>query len=114
MSKHLKGSSPLKQIESSYIVNESYTTMGNPRDIGERRRLAVSDQLAPQVLQGHGRNAVVLQLVDDDETRTVLNGVVPITKTKRKESNEEYKSPKMGTWSSGACGTGWISRCYRL
>ena len=36
----------------------SATTMGNPRDVGERRRLAVSDQLAPQVLQGHGRNAV--------------------------------------------------------
>ena len=85
MSKHLKGSSPLKQIESSYIVNESYTTMGNPRDIGERRRLAVSNQLAPQVLQGHGRNAVVLQLVDDDETRIVLSGAVPITKRKERQ-----------------------------
>ena len=27
---------------------------------------------------------------------------------KERKDNEEYKCPKMGTWSSGAYGTGWI------
>ena len=63
----------------------SATTMGRQRDVGERRRLAVSDQLVPQVLQGHGRNALVLQLAENCETRIVLSGAVPITKRKERQ-----------------------------
>lgn len=33
---------------------------------------------------------------------------------KERKDNEEYKSQKMGTWSSGAYGTGWINGRYRL
>lgn len=77
--------------------------------------MAVSDQLAPQVLQGHGRDAVVLQLADNGETRTVLGGTsLNHKKTTRKEKDEEYESQEMATWSSGVYCVGWTSGCYRL